>query len=78
MSKTTPEKELEKLAALVCQHRTIMQPNYVVGLYRYWAKIDALEQALLKKGAVSQADIDREMIVALKRMQEDFRTHPRS
>ena len=35
-----------------------LRSDYVVGLYRHWARIGALERALLKKGILTLAEIE--------------------
>lgn len=41
--------ELKKFAAAVNRHQTIISMPYVVGTYRYWAKIDARCKTYYKK-----------------------------
>lgn len=66
------DKELKKLAGLIYKSKPTIRPDYVVGFYRYWAKIDAIEQVLLKNKIISKSQIDKEMVLILKRMEKDF------
>jgi len=62
-------KELEKA---ILQSDTSIRKDYVIGLYRYWAKIDAIEKTLLKKKILTQEEIYIEEIPILKAMKKDF------
>ena len=66
------KKYYEELEDAILKSNTSIQKDYVIGLYRYWAKIDAIENALLKKGLLNKEDILKEEIPILKEMKKDF------
>ncbi|MFC1697027.1 hypothetical protein ACFL1H_01730 [Nanoarchaeota archaeon] len=63
-------KELEKA---ILNTNTLIRQDYVIEIYRYWAKIDAIENALIKKGLLKKEDILIEKIPILKEMKKDFK-----
>jgi len=42
------KKAHEELVKLILNSKTEIRKDYFIGFYRYWAKIDATENALLK------------------------------
>jgi len=66
------DKEWQRLTKAIAAHRTIVDYHYVVGFYRYWAKIDAIERALLKKGILTREEIQKEELPIIRAMQKDF------
>jgi len=74
MKQTTPlEKELDDFAKKVYSTNTLLKPDYIVGLYRYWARIEAIENVLVKNGLVKSEEIDQAMIPILRGMKKDFK-----
>jgi hypothetical protein len=71
--KSQAQKEMETLAKLIYGSNTVVRPDYVVGFYRYWAKTDAIENVLVKKGLITKGEISKEVVPILKAMQKDFR-----
>ena len=66
------QKVLEELAKLIAESKTTMREDYVVGLYRVWTRLPAIEQALIKKGILTQEEIDKEQVPLLEKCKKDF------
>jgi hypothetical protein len=66
------QKAYKELKKAILQSDTSIRKDYVIGLYRYWAKIDAIENALLKKKILTKEEIYTEEIPILKAMKKDF------
>jgi hypothetical protein len=66
------DRELAKLERLIRQQRNVMAPDYVLGTYKYWAKIEALQRVLQAKGIVSWSEVDAAMVPLIQHMQRDF------
>ena len=66
------EKALEELRSLIRKAKPIIREDYVVGLYRLWTRFPALEKVLIRRGLVTQEEIDREMIALIEQAKEDF------
>jgi len=65
-------KELEKLRKLIYDSRPSIRADYVVGFYRLWTRVPAIERVLIKKGFIKQEEVDKEQIKIMKKMQEGF------
>ena len=72
MAKINADKELNNLKRLIYESKPTIRADYVVGFYRYWAKIDALEKLLLKKKLISKKELYRELLPIYKTMKKDF------
>jgi len=66
-------KALSELVKLIYKSRPTVRPDYVVGFYRLWTRLPAIEKALIKKGVLTQEDIDKEQIPLLKKCKKDFK-----
>jgi len=66
------KKSYKELESSIINSNTLISKEYVIGIYRYWAKIDAIENALRKKGVLSTEDILKEEIPILNAMKKDF------
>jgi hypothetical protein len=66
------KKAYEELESAILKSKTSIRADYVMGMYRYWAKIDAIENALIKKGILTREEILKEEIPILKAMKKDF------
>lgn len=58
---------------LIYKSRPTVRPDYVVGFYRLWTRLPAIEKALIKKGILTQENIDKEQIPLLKKCKKDFK-----
>ncbi len=66
-------KVLNELVKVIYKSKPAIRPDYVVGFYRLWTRLPAIEKALIKKGIVTQEEIDKEQIPILKRCKKDFK-----
>ncbi|HLD01056.1 MAG TPA: hypothetical protein VJC39_04890 [Candidatus Nanoarchaeia archaeon] len=67
------QKILNELAELIVQSKPTLRSDYIVGFYRLWTRLPAIERALIKKGILTQSDIDIEQIPLLEESKEDFK-----
>lgn len=61
----------EELLELISQESED-HSEYLVGLYRFMAKVDAMELALIKKGVLTREEIEKEKPTILRAMKKDF------
>ena len=66
------KKPLRELADVIGRSRPVIRKDYVVGLYRVWTRLPALERVMIRKGVLKQDEVDREMAKDLKRALKDF------
>ncbi len=66
-------KELDELAKIIIKSNPTIRPDYVVGFYRLWTRLPAIEKALIKKKILTQEEIDKEQIPLLKKCKKDFK-----
>ena len=66
------EKILNELAVLIQESRPAIRSDYIIGLYRLWTRLPAIESALIKKGLLTQEEVDKEQIPLLKEAKKDF------
>jgi len=66
-------RELEELRELIYKSKPTLRADYVVGFYRYMAKIDAIENVLVKNKIITHEQIANEMIPILQAMKKDFK-----
>lgn len=66
------KKALDELAKLIVKSKPSIRYDYVVGFYRLWTRLPAIEKALIKKGILTQEEIDKEQIPLLKKCKKDF------
>lgn len=67
------KKAYNELESAILKSKTSIRADYIIGMYRYWAKIDAIENALVKKGILTRDEILKEEIPILKAMKKDFK-----
>ena len=65
-------KVLDELAKIIMESKPTIRSDYVVGWYRSWTRLQAIEKALVKKGILTQEDIDVEQIPLLEDCKKDF------
>ena len=66
-------KVLNELIKLIEESKTLtIRSDYVVGWYRLWTRLPAIETALIKKGILTQEEIDSEQIPLLEACKKDF------
>ncbi|MBI4148765.1 hypothetical protein HY490_05730 [Candidatus Woesearchaeota archaeon] len=66
-------KVLDKLAQVIVNSNPTIRSDYVVGWYRLWTRLPAIEKALIKKGILTQDEIDSEQVPLLKKSKKDFK-----
>ena len=66
-------KELDELAKIIIKSNPTIRHDYVVGFYRLWTRLPAIEQALIKKRILTQEEIDKEQIPLLRECKKDFK-----
>lgn len=66
------QKALDELAKLIYASKPTVRADYVVGWYRLWTRLPAIEKVLIKKGILAQKEIDREQIPLLRKCMRDF------
>ncbi|MCK5107961.1 MAG: hypothetical protein KAQ83_04505 [Nanoarchaeota archaeon] len=66
------QKVLNELAKLIAESKPTIRLDYVVGFYRAWTRLPAIEKALIKKGILTQEEIDKEQIPLLEDCKKDF------
>ena len=67
------KKVLDELTKLIEQSKTLtIRSDYVVGWYRLWTRLPAIEKALIKKGILTQEEIDQEQVPLLEACKKDF------
>lgn len=66
------KKAIDELEERIRQTKPMIREDYVVGWYRLWTRFPALERVLIRRGLVSQEEIDSEMIKLLDEAKEDF------
>ena len=67
------KKVLDELAKIIVKSKPAIRSDYVIGWYRLWTRLPAIEKVLIKKGILTQKEIDREQIPLLKRCKKDFK-----
>ena len=67
------QKELDELARLIYKSKPSIRPEYVVGFYRAWTRLPAIEKTLIKKRILTQEEVDKEQIKLIKKCKKDFR-----
>ena len=67
-------KELDQLAKIIIQSNPTIRYDYIIGFYRVWTRLPAIEKVLIKKGILTQKEIDIEQIPLLKKCGKDFKT----
>ncbi|MEK6939439.1 MAG: hypothetical protein AABX31_01810, partial [Nanoarchaeota archaeon] len=67
------QKVLNELVKIIYKSKPTIRPDYVVGFYRLWTRLPAIEKALIKKGILTQEEIDKEQIPILKKCKKDFK-----
>ncbi|MFH1211394.1 MAG: hypothetical protein V1659_00515 [Candidatus Woesearchaeota archaeon] len=66
-------KELQELAKIIHKSKPSIRPDYVIGFYRLWTRLPAIEKTLIKKGVLTRDEIDKEQIPLLKKCRKDFK-----
>jgi len=66
------QKVLDELSKLIFESNSDIRRDYVVGFYRLWTRLPAIENALIKKGILTQEEIDEEQIPLLEECKKDF------
>ncbi|MFH1275529.1 MAG: hypothetical protein ABIH82_00295 [Candidatus Woesearchaeota archaeon] len=66
------QKVLDELAKLIAESKPTIRQDYVVGFYRIWTRLPAIEKALIKKGIITQKEIDIEQIPIIEECKKDF------
>lgn len=66
-------KALKELTKIIYKSRPTIRADYIVGFYRVWTRLPAIEKVLIKKGILKRKDIDREQIPILKMCKKDFK-----
>ena len=66
------QKILEELAKIIAESKPTIREDYVVGFYRVWTRLPAIEMALIKKGILTQEEIDKEQIPIIEECKKDF------
>ena len=67
------QKELNELVKLIYKNKPTIGSDYAIGFYRLWTRLPAIEKALIKKGFLTQEEIDKEQIPILKRCKKYFK-----
>ena len=66
------QKVLNELIKLIAESKPSIRQDYVIGFYRVWTRLPAIEKALIKKGILTQKEIDKEQIPILEECKKDF------
>ena len=48
------QKILDELVKMIYKSKPTVRPDYIVGFYRLWTRLPAIEKALIKKGILTQ------------------------
>ena len=67
------QKALNELVKLIYKNKPTIRSDYVVGFYRLWTRLPAIEKVLIKKRFLTQEEIDKEQIPILKSCKKDFK-----
>ncbi len=70
---TQAQKVLKELSDLIYKSKPTVRADYITGFYRLWTRLPAIEKALIKKGILTQEEIDKEQIPLLKQAKKDFK-----
>jgi len=62
-----------ELMALIKKKVPKSQVNYVSGLYRFMAKLDAIENCLVRGKVIDKRSVSEEMKVIYRYMKKDFK-----
>ena len=66
-------KVLDELAKLIAESKPTIRQDYIVGFYRLWSRLPAIEKVLIDKGILTQEEIDKEQIPILEECKKDFK-----
>ncbi|MBI4016738.1 MAG: hypothetical protein HY363_03525 [Candidatus Aenigmarchaeota archaeon] len=66
-------KALDELAKIIVKSKPTIRSDYVVGWYRLWTRLPAIEKTLIKKGILTQNEIDAQQVPLLKKCRKDFK-----
>lgn len=66
------QKTLNELKKLIYESKPTIRSDYVIGFYRLWTRLPALERVLIKKGILTQEEVDKVQTKMLRHCKKDF------